>query len=1455
MTLASISHTSNHILNDLDQCATELDRLITSSKLFAYNEVANIANWCKQNLLLFKQGHNNNTKDFLSSGESWAWIELIHAVLNEPKEISHLSTLSSELTRSEWVEPLDIEELQSLLLSLRSPDKQEMGNNETPEEKPDTKSTSTKNTDDDNEKLPQHPTIKLSWDDDIHPELLEAYFEETPELVQKISQFLKTFSNEKFDKEERHTASRLAHTIKGGSAVLGITGLADIAYSLEKILDYSVNNELSADTIALLGKASETLETVFNTVQNKQNVPNDIEIIITELQQCSDALENDEDLDMELSAPAMPDFITDLNDSTNLDNNDSTLNNGSSTINMDADVDGHKTVEQIEAEVLQNLSGDTLDDKTGTIHETIEDIEASISTDAINSNNSLIDEVSDKSIEDIESEPVENINSENLIIDTTSSQEGFETEKKAECYPLTMELMESDSTDFCAELDDITMSLIAINNQSDSSNSNIIDNFTEKVDAYTAELERLELLAEISGYKEISAISQWCQTNLLLFSQEDSHANLNYIVSSEAWSWIELISAIILEPEELSHLSALNAALTDENWIEPLPINTLQSLLLRLRSPESTTEDNNATKETENTKETKLTSDIDLVVNEKQAETTTLGKNDTSLKPENTENEVSTDEFISWDDDIHPELLAVYLQETPDQVADVAALLHRIAKGKADKDDHKQAARIAHTIKGASGVLGISTLVDLTHKLEDILDYSVDHDLPEQISELLAESSDCLESLFENIQNKEAPPKEFAPVLAKLTKSAESLNLDEIDLENLNLEAPDLPEFIRHSESKNAQTDTSIDNSSSDKKEKTTHKKVNKTASNTNNPVSEAHIRVPVSVIDKLLNLAGELVTTSSQVSDKIGKTLQTQATIKEQDTRIHKMLSELTETIDQQEKDQTNLLSSLKESDFDTLEMDTYNELHSIVGLLTESILDSETIETTVGHQLGELSDHLRTLDQLNKELSEAILSSRMVSVDSLVPRLERIVRETCRKTGKKAELIISGNQINIDTDIINGLVDPLLHLLRNAIDHGLESPQQRQDNNKDETGKICLDFKRKGNFVEMKLSDDGKGIDPEFIYQRAIEKGLITPDQEYSRQDVLKLILKAGFTTQDQVSDISGRGVGMDVVKSAIELLNGSLNIHSEIGEGTSFTIKIPLTLVTSATLLVKAGGNQVAIPTDSIEQLYYLSPEEVIQRDNQYFFIYEKNEILIQSLTSLLNWQKGEINYSQAQTLLLVKSNDNELSAIHIEQMMNSKEVVIKSLSPWIDSSKGVVGACHLPDGSVAPVLNLPLIIMQHNNKNLSDTDVDPHHVETDKQTDEAYESTEIPTILVVDDSLSNRKALSLIIEQTDYKVVTAVDGLDALNLMNEQPISLVFTDLEMPRMNGLDLTQSIRAWKANKDIPIVMITSRTTSKHRQLAEKAGVNDYLTKPVVTETLLESIEQWINHKVTAFT
>lgn len=1156
--------------------------------------------------------------------------------------------------------------------------------------------------------------FQLNWNDDTHPELLMAYLEETPTQINELVPLMSKISAGNASADERQIASRMAHTIKGGSVIVGITTLSEITYRLESVLDHSVKHQLPNKILTLLPKAAACLEDIFEAIQMQDDEPAEYFSIFKQLDAfvitMNDSAEAHDEV-LELTTPVLPDFIlTQNNDNKPADNKRVT----------------NKEINEIVEEVAEGVLEKTSDQQNITEFETVE-----------------------------------------IIISKSDETEKLKTKNGVESI--------------ANKIDYIVMRLINIGAKS--------HNIEADLEQYSLELQRFDLLVKSSGYPELSLLSQWCQSNLNSMAQTENKEVLAFISSGEIWSWIEFVGAALSMPDDMSHLSSLSVELMREDWSQAIEMDDLQTVLLALRHMEEG-----------------ISVDTEYV----------------------TANE-DINGIVSWDKDIHPELLAVYFKETPDQIAEVAALLQKISKGDSTIEENKKASRIAHTIKGASGVVGLNLLLELTHSLEDILDYSITKEINAETAELLAEASDCMESLFETIQNKQAAPEELSSVLSRLS----AFSLGEGDSKPTSVIKPKVEKISSKTE---VSTTPLVLNHPSDFADIQTTKQ--ETVAN----INESHIRVPIRIIDKLLNLAGELVTSSNQISDDLSKSIATNKTIKTQDDRVNNLLGELSSTISRQEKEQHKLLASLENSSFDSLEMDTYNELHSVASLLSESFLDSQEIDSTLSKQLNDLSEKLRSLDKLNKDFSDVILRSRMVSVDSIVPRLERIVRQTCRKTNKSAQLIVTGSEINIDTDILNGLIDPLLHMLRNSIDHGIESPTIRANKNKGEIGLIELSFTRDGNNILMSLKDDGAGINPDAVYKKAIEKELITANQKLSKKEILKLILVPGFSTQDNLTDISGRGVGMDVVNSSIRALNGTLLIDSDINQGSTFNLSIPLTLITSTTLLVNAAANIVALPIDTIDQIIYQEANNVTSRGGKYFTLYQDQELEVKSLAQLLLWSNNVIDFSQSSNILLIKA-EKETHAIHVDNIISSREVVVKPLSPWISPVNGVIGACHLNDGGVAPVINLLLVAnqSQENKQARANSDIKS----TQRQAILAVRAT--PQILVVDDSLSNRKALSLIIDNTEYDVITAVDGMDALQIMNEKRIDLVFTDLEMPRMNGIELTQAIRAWDVKSKTPVVMITSRTTNKHRELAAKAGVDDYLTKPVATETLLKSIHTWL--------
>lgn len=920
------------------------------------------------------------------------------------------------------------------------------------------------------------------------------------------------------------------------------------------------------------------------------------------------------------------------------------------------------------------------------------------------------------------------------------------------------------------------------------------------------EFQRLELASEMLEYDALQPITTWLIENIsspksapksLVTLQNDGHF----------YQWAELLAASLRQQDTLL-LPNLTSCLTHPDWPVALPQTTLQTFLLTLA---------NVPLDDGSTEEEDLVTPIDIEI------------------PVIADNGFT----IEWDSDVHPEILEAFLSDTPDQITDSTALIHKIAGGKASADEHRLAARLTHTIKGASGVVGVTSLIAFTHELEEILEYSVDHKLNPDTQELLSASADCLDGMGEAMLHQQPLPHEFDTLLARLKSTAKQLNSLEPReaFENDGLvEADSVIEF-------SAPPSKLIDKSETEKLSLASELLASQlllstsieTQTSTHNiKTNESTMRVPISLIDDLLNLAEELVTSTSQVNDQIKFVLKQCQQLRHQDDRLTTNMDELEQSIDTQFRQVRQ--QNTQSSEFDQLELEVYNELHSVHGLLSETIADNCEIERSIQENLRDLSNQLHSQQRINRELNATILNTRMESLDILTPRLERIVRETCRSTGKQAEFKITGNNLAVDTDILKGLTDPLLHLLRNSVDHGIESKENRLDKGKPETGLIELSFKQEGRYVLMTLRDDGVGIDIEAVHQRAISQGIIHPELTLSEVDKLHLILLPGFSTRDAVSNISGRGVGLDVVNDAVSKLRGNLEINTTANTGTEILIRLPLTLVAANTLMVEVSGRTVAIPVDSIDRLHTLSKNSLIIADNYLTVEISEKTYQVHHLSQLLNWDNPPIDPDNVYNVILIDQKQQSFALI-IDTMLQPREVVVKSLAPWLSNIPGVNGACLLSDGAVAAVLDMPRLLQFDNLYSSSQPKAPVENI-----------SSASKLVMVVDDSLSNRKALSITAEQLGYQTVTASDGEEALRLVSEQMPDVILSDLEMPRMNGLELSKAIRSWPEAKHIPIVMITSRSTTKHRKQAQLAGVNSYIVKPVDRDTLQNQLKKWLN-------
>lgn len=472
--------------------------------------------------------------------------------------------------------------------------------------------------------------------------------------------------------------------------------------------------------------------------------------------------------------------------------------------------------------------------------------------------------------------------------------------------------------------------------------------------------------------------------------------------------------------------------------------------------------------------------------------------------------------------------------------------------------------------------------------------------------------------------------------------------------------------------------------------------------------------------------------------------------------------------------------------------------------------------------------------------------MRSRMVPFSRMVPRLRRIVRQIATEVDKQVAFELENVEGELDRSVLERMVAPLEHMLRNAVDHGIESPAERVAAGKPEEGRILLSLKREGGEVVIRLVDDGRGLNLDRIREKAIERGLMTADAQLSDQDIMQFILRSGFSTADKVTQISGRGVGMDVVSAEIKQLGGTVFIDSRWGQGTTFTVRLPFTVSVNRALMIQLGEHNYAIPLNTIEGIVRVSPFELehYYQDPNARFEYAGEEYRVRYLGTMLD--RNQLPRLESQTLplpvILVRSAETAV-AIQVDRLMGSREIVVKSLGPQFSAVEGLSGATVMGDGSVVIILDPAAIIRKemalHSSGHVQLID---WGVQSEAEQDKGSQR-----VLVVDDSVTVRKVTSRFLEREGYEVMTAKDGADAWMILQDTIPDLMLLDIEMPRMDGFEVARNVRGSSRLKDLPIIMITSRTGEKHRERAIGLGVNSYLGKPYQEEVLLSHIHELI--------
>jgi chemosensory pili system protein ChpA (sensor histidine kinase/response regulator) len=591
----------------------------------------------------------------------------------------------------------------------------------------------------------------------------------------------------------------------------------------------------------------------------------------------------------------------------------------------------------------------------------------------------------------------------------------------------------------------------------------------------------------------------------------------------------------------------------------------------------------------------------------------------------------------------------------------------------------------------------------------------------------------------------------------------------------------------------------------------------------------QEQVRIRADLLDRLVNYAGEVAIYRARLEQQLAAFRSTAGEMEQTNLRLRDQLRRLDSETEAQIIARFQRENDTGNETFDPLELDRFSTLQQLSRALAESAADLQSLHGSMDDLTRQYETLLTQQSRVSSELQEGLMRTRMLPFDSLVPRLRRVIRQAAAETGKQAQLRLDGAQGELDRNVLERMTAPLEHMLRNAIAHGLETPEARRAAGKPEEGSIRVVVRREGSEVVLQIADDGAGLNRAAIRARGIDRGLIKADAVLSDAELDQLIMQPGFSTAETVSRLAGRGVGMDVVASEVRQLGGTFDIASRPGQGTTFTLRLPQTLAVTQAVFVKIGDTEYAVPIASVRGVGRISREDMATGER---YRYGGEDYALHDLGTLVGAAPAKAEGHLQMPLLLVGSGELR-AAVAIDQVVGSREIVVKSGGPQLASVPGIFGATIMGDGRVVVILDVaPLVRRQA--VAVPSSDAEEHAPSAPRR---------VPLVMVVDDSVTMRKVTGRVLERHSLEVATAKDGLDALERMADFVPDLMLLDIEMPRMDGYELATAMKADPRLRNVPIVMITSRTGDKHRQRAFEIGVERYLGKPYQEVELMRNV------------
>lgn len=794
------------------------------------------------------------------------------------------------------------------------------------------------------------------------------------------------------------------------------------------------------------------------------------------------------------------------------------------------------------------------------------------------------------------------------------------------------------------------------------------------------------------------------------------------------------------------------------------------------------------------------------------------------------------DDEIDAVDMIDPDLFPIFEEEGAELMPQLGGALRQWSARPDNHGARNEVLRALHTLKGSARLAGAMRLGEMAHRIESDIEHMGSDAVASQNFDSLLTTFDAMQANFEALRH----PGETAQALEPLAPLSPPVAVEAADV----LEAAATPQ---------AEPAVAAEPGS----RKVMMSMAQATALQPLRPAASGSIRVRSQLLDRMVNQAGEVMITRSRLEAELN---QLRGSLNDLSGNLNRLRAQLRDVELHSETQMQSRLQQAKEAQlgFDPLEFDRFTRVQELTRMMAESVNDVATVQRTLQRTVEATEDDLIAQARQTRELQRDLLRTRMVEFEGISERLYRVVRLASKETGKQVRLDLQGGTIEMDRGMLDRMTPAFEHLLRNCVAHGIEDMQTRTDAGKDPSGLITVSVQQSGNDVSVEFRDDGAGLNLARIREKALASGLLAAGQQINDDEAANMIFMPGFSTASQVTELSGRGIGMDVVRSEVNALGGRIETSTVAGKGTNFKLVLPLTTAVTQVVMLRAGGSSVGVPANVVETVRRISAKDLQQAYNSGVLDVAGEAVPFFWAGALLQVSRLSSEPQGKTAPVVIFRSAAQRLALHVDEVLGNQEVVVKNLGPQLSRLPGLAGMSVLASGAVVLIYNpvaLAFVYGQQARAWSSDS-AEPHMLEqsgagaADGQglavSSPVPAAPQIPLILVVDDSITVRRVTQRLLQREGYRVSMAADGLQALERLQEERPTVVLSDIEMPRMDGFDLARNIRGDVRLSDLPIIMITSRIAEKHREHAKELGVDHYLGKPYAEDELLSLIRHY---------